>query len=109
MITRMEIDPAKERLIYGFFETYLELTEEEERKLMAEVEKLPEADEIMKLPISYEEKGIQKGKEIGKKEGEAQGVKKVAIEMLRNGLEVELIAKVTHMDVEEIKKFKEYL
>src|SRR5699024_2428276 len=39
MITRMEIDPAKERLIYGFFETYLELTEEEERKLMAEVEK----------------------------------------------------------------------
>src|SRR5699024_3313675 len=109
MITRMEIDPAKERLIYGFFETYLELTEEEERKLMAEVEKLPEADEIMKLPISYEEKGIQKGKEIGKKEGEAQGVKKVAIEMLRNGLEVELIAKVTHMDVEEIKKIKEQL
>src|SRR5699024_9314920 len=65
--------------------------------------------EIMKLPISYEEKGIQKGKEIGKKEGEAQGVKKVAIEMLRNGLEVELIAKVTHMDVEEIKKVKEQL
>src|SRR5699024_3193011 len=109
MITRREIDAAKERLIYGFFETYLELTEEEERKLMAEVEKLPEADEIMKLPISYEEKGIQKGKEIGKKEGEAQGVKKVAIEMLRNGLEVELIAKVTHMDVEEIKKIKEQL
>src|SRR5699024_5375393 len=70
MITIMETDPAKERLIYGLFEKYLELTEEEERKLMAEVEKLPEADEIMKLPISYEEKGIQKGKEIGKKEGE---------------------------------------
>jgi len=35
---------------------------------MEDVEKLPEAYEIMKLPISYEEKGIKKGKEIGKKE-----------------------------------------
>jgi len=25
MIIRMELDPAKERLIYGFFETYLKL------------------------------------------------------------------------------------
>ena len=76
---------------------------------MKEVEKLPEAEKIMELPISYEEKGIKKGKEIGKKEGEAQGVKKVAIEMLRKGLAVELIAEVTHMNIDEIKKIKEQL
>ena len=93
MITRMELDPAKERLIYGFFETYLKLTEEEEEKLMKEVEKSPEADEIMKLPISYEERGV----------------KKVALEMLRKGTSIDFIAEVTHMDVEEIKKLKEQL
>jgi len=93
MITRMELDPAKERLIYGFFETCLKLTEKEEEKLMEEVEKLPEADEIMKLPISYEERGV----------------KKVALEMLRKGTSIDFIAEVTHMDVEEIKKLKEQL
>src|SRR5690625_5177045 len=91
MITRMELDPAKERLIYGFFETYLKLTNKEEEKLMKEVEKLPEAELLKHLPISYEEKGIKKGREIERKE--------VAVEMLRKGLDIELIAEVTHMDI----------
>ncbi|HLR52988.1 MAG TPA: hypothetical protein VK072_08970 [Candidatus Avamphibacillus sp.] len=76
---------------------------------MAEVEKSPEAELLKNLPISYEEKGIKKGKEIGKKEGEAQGVKKVAIEMQRKELAVELIAEVTPMNVDEIRKLKEQL
>ncbi|WP_206207824.1 transposase [Virgibacillus profundi] len=95
MITRMQLDPD------GYFETYLKLTKEEEEQLMAEVEKLPEAEKIMEIPISYEEKG----KEIG----EAIGVKKVAIEMLKKGLNMDLIVEVTHMDIEEIKELKEQL
>ncbi|PAV27804.1 hypothetical protein CIL05_20180 [Virgibacillus profundi] len=101
MITRMQLDPAKQRLIYGYFETYLKLTKEEEEQFMAEVEKLPEAGKIMEIPISYEEKG----KEIG----EAIGVKKVAIEMLKKGSSIDFIAEVTHMDIEEIKELKEQL
>nr|WP_240510259.1 hypothetical protein [Virgibacillus profundi] len=97
MITRMQLDPAKQRLIYGYFETYLKLTKEEEEQLMAEVEKLPEAEKIKEIPISYEEKG----KEIGRKE--------VAIEMLKKGLNMDLIVEVTHMDIEEIKELKEQL
>jgi len=102
MITKMELDPAKERLIYGFFETYLKLTNEEEEQLMKEVEKLPEAELLKHLPISYEEKGIRKGI----KEGRKIERKEVAEEMLRKGLDIELIAEVTHMDVEEIEKMK---
>jgi predicted transposase YdaD len=101
MITRMKLDPARERLIYGFFETYLTLTEKEEEELMGEVEKLPEAELLKHLPISYEEKG--------KKKGEAKAKKEIAMEMLRKGLAVELIAEVTHMDSEEIRKLKEQL
>lgn len=105
MITRMELDPAKQRLLYGFFESYLKLTKEEEEQLMDEVNKLPEADKIFEIPISYEEKG----KEIGKEIGEEIGVRKVAVEMLKEGLDLNLIAKVTHLDIAEIKKLKQQL
>ncbi|WP_371817503.1 Rpn family recombination-promoting nuclease/putative transposase [Virgibacillus sp. MSJ-26] len=99
MITRMELNPAKERLIYGFFETYLQLTEEEEEELMKEVENLPkeEAEWIKELPISYEEKGKAKAK------------KEVAMEMLRKGLDMDLIAEVTHLDMKDVEKLKEQL
>src|SRR5690625_3132261 len=101
MIVRMKLDPARERLIYGFFETYLKLTEEEEEKLMKEIQKLPEADKIMELPISYEEKGIEKGIK--------KGVRKVALEMLKKGSSINYIAEVTHLDNDEIKKLQKEL
>lgn len=67
MMTRMELEPAKQRIVYGFFE----------------------------VPISYEEKG----KEIGKKEGEASALRQVAIEMLKEGLSEDPISKLTHLRV----------
>ncbi|WP_306798642.1 hypothetical protein [Oceanobacillus saliphilus] len=68
---------------------------------MKEIQNLPETEEIFEIPISYEEKGKEKGKEIGKKE--------VAMEMLKKGLSMDLIAEVTHLDIEEIEKLKEQL
>jgi len=85
----------------SFLKTYLKLTEEEEERLMEEVEKLPEAELLKDLPISYEEKG--------KKKGEAQAKKEIAMEMLRKGTGIDFIAEVTHMNVKEIKKLKEKL
>ena len=99
MITRMELNSAKQRIVYGFFEVYLKLTKQEEEQLMKEIEDLPEAERILEIPISYEEKGKELGKEIGKKE--------VAMEMLKKGLDVNLIAEVTHLNREEIEGLKE--
>lgn len=67
---------------------------------MAEIDKLPEEEKIniMDLPISYEEKGKEIGKEIGKKE--------VAVEMLKKGLDMELISDVTHIKIRRDKKAK---
>ena len=47
MVSRMELDPAKMELIYGFFETYLKLNEKEEKQMHEEINKLPreEADD----------------------------------------------------------------
>ncbi|MFD1606131.1 Rpn family recombination-promoting nuclease/putative transposase [Oceanobacillus luteolus] len=105
MITRMELDPARQRLIYGFFETYLKLSKKEEDKLMEEIRNLPEAEKILEIPISYEEKGKELGKEIGKEIGK----KEVATEMLKKGLSVELISDVTHLEVQEIERLKKQI
>ena len=68
---------------------------------MAEVNKLPEADKIFEIPISYEEKGKEIGKEIRTKE--------IAIQMLKKNLEVDFIAEVTELDIGEIEKLKQQL
>lgn len=106
MLTRMELDQAKQRSIYGFFETYLKLSEEEEERLMDEIKELPEADKILEIPISYEEKGKEIGMKIGKEVGKEIGKKEVAFEMLKEGLSLEFISKMTKISLEEIEKLK---
>lgn len=101
MLVRMQLDPARQRLIYGFFERYLKLTDEEEKVLMQEVNKLdPElASKIMELPISYEERG----KEIGRNEEK----RKIAQKMIKEGFQLNTIAKIIELPVEEIKLIME--
>ncbi|ASN06461.1 RpnC/YadD family protein [Virgibacillus necropolis] len=99
MLVKMEIDPARSELLNGFFETYLSLNKTEEEKLMEEINQLSqdESERILKLPNSWREKGIQEEKE------------KIALEMLKEGLSIELIAKVTHLGLDEIEELKRKL
>ena len=88
-----------------YFETFMRyifsaaknLTREDAAEIVKKVEKdYPEGSEIV-MTLA----------DILREEGEAQGVRKVALEMLRKGFTVELVAEITHMDVKEIKKLKE--
>ena len=72
---------------------------------MNEVNKLPEAEKIFEIPISYEEKG----KEIGRQVGSAIAMKKATIKMLNEELDIQLIAKVTGLDIKEIKEIQQEL
>lgn len=83
-------------------ETYLTLTESEEIELMEEIKQLnrDEASQILKLPNSWIEKGIEKGIQKGKLEEK----RKIALEMLKEGLSIEMIARVTNLDCEEVEK-----
>jgi predicted transposase/invertase (TIGR01784 family) len=103
MLVRMKLDPARAELINGFFETYLSLTEREEEELMEEIKQLnpSEAEQIIELPNSWREKG--------RKEGKLEGKREDALEMLKEGLSVELIAKITKLDLKEIEKLKSNL
>ncbi len=99
MLSRMKLNPAKMELLYGFFETYLRLNEEEERKMREEITKLPdqEVTQVLKLPNSYYEKGMEKGKE------------QLVLEMIKKGLSEELIAEIAKMDIEKVRGLKEKL
>ena len=72
---------------------------------MDEIKHMDEADKIMEIPISYEEKGMKKGIEKGK----GIGVREVALEMLKRGLTVEFLAEVTNLERKEIEELRKHL
>ena len=103
MLVKMKLNPAKAALINGFFETYLTLNKKEEEELMEEIKQLDqhEAEQIFELPNSWRDKG--------RKEGIQEGIRKVALEMLKKGLSIEFIAEVTKLDDKEILDLKRNL
>jgi len=58
MLVRLELDEAKQRLLMGFFETYVKLSDEEEQRLRNEVNQMEtkEKEQVLELLISYEQK-----------------------------------------------------
>ena len=117
MLVRLQVDPAKQRLLYGFFESYLNLSDEEEEKFMKEARQFDDADEILEIPISYEERGKKEGLEEGKKRGLEEGLEKglergkkeVALELLKKGLDINLIMEATKLSLDEIEQLKKQL
>lgn len=105
ILAKLKLSKEMNSLLIGFFESYLQLNEEEEDLLMEEARKLDHADEILELPISYEEKGKEIGKEIGRKEEKRQ----IALKLLRENVDDELIMKVTQLNKEEIEQLKQQL
>lgn len=109
MLTKLELNPAKMKLITGFFETYLQLREEEEQQLQEHVKKLHPQEEgkIMELMTSWEKKGMEKGMEKGKKEGMEKGKKEVAKKLLVMGMAIADISQATGLSEEEILSVKQ--
>ncbi|GIN70763.1 hypothetical protein J14TS2_12380 [Bacillus sp. J14TS2] len=84
---------------------------------MEEIQKLPDAEKIMELPISYEERGKiigrqegkQEGKREGKKEGKQEGKQEVALQMLKKDLSFDLIVELTQLDRREIERLQKLI
>jgi hypothetical protein len=85
MLVRMELDPARMTLLAGFFETYLSLNEAEERQLENEVGKIDEkeAEKMMEITTSWQEKGRIEGK----KEGILEGQVTILVRLLKKKFE----------------------
>ncbi|MED4840197.1 transposase, partial [Weizmannia sp. CD-2023] len=117
MLARMELDPAKMRLLHGFFDYYLKLNEKEEAEVMENIKMLDpdEAEQVLKLPNSYFDRGYKKGKEEGREEGREEERKEllqtipIAIKMLQEGMELQLIVEKTGLSQREVEKIKQQL
>ncbi|MGG3984933.1 DUF4351 domain-containing protein, partial [Heyndrickxia faecalis] len=107
MLARMELDPAKMRLLYGFFDYYLKLNEKEEAEVMENIKMLDpdEAEQVLKLPNSYFDRGYKKGKEEGREEGEER-LRRFIVNLLKNQVDVKVIAQASGLSEDEIMKIK---
>ena len=109
MLSRMELDPAKMELLYGFFETYLKLTETEEEQMIERISNLPdlkERESVLRLPNSYFDRGVKQGIEQGKKTGAEAAKQEVAQNLLSLGLSIEQIVEATGLSQETIEQLK---
>lgn len=125
MFLKMELSPAKARFIYGFFDKYLTLNQEEEEMLMTEMKEFDESEGLPYLPIAWEEiakkkgmeqglkegrqKGREEGREEGRQEGKLEGIEQVAVEMLKEGMAIPLIEKVTKLQLEKIEQLRKQI
>ncbi len=84
-------------LLYGFFDTYLQLNEEEEKQVLKEIENLENLSEeekevVRHLPNSYYEMGMKEGQQ------------EIIMKLLAKGMSISEIADVTELSKEKIKK-----
>src|SRR5690625_3610982 len=116
------ISESVTKFLYGFFDQYLKLTEEEEEELMTKIKHYGKTHKLPKLPIAIEERarergekrgleiGQKQGVEIGKKRGleigEKQTQEQIAMNMLKKDFDIELIAEVTGLSQKQIEKLK---
>jgi hypothetical protein len=91
LMVTLKLDRARMRMIAAFVDTYLRLNAEEEgrfQKSLSETEWMPrQKEEVMEIVTSWEQRGIDKGIVLGRKEGELNG--------LLNGLRTSLLDLLT--------------
>ncbi len=81
----------------------MKLDAKEEVEFMREINELKNEGEFTQLPNSWEDRGIRKGIE----QGIEAGKQEVALKMLKEGMPIDVITKVTDLDKETIQKLKE--
>lgn len=71
LLAHSKLDKARQRLISGFIDTYLRLTEEEQAQFEEELAHLTptEQEATMELTTSWKEEGLREGRQLGIQEG----------------------------------------
>jgi hypothetical protein len=88
LLTTLRLDPARMQLISGFVDTYLRLDTTEEQAFQAIIDTmgLTERGEVMEIVTSWEQKALEK----------------VALNLLREGMSIEAVARLTELTVERV-------
>ena len=88
LLTTLHLDPARMRIISGFVDIYLRLTEAENLIFQREIESAPQKtrETIMEIVTSWMEKGIAQGIQQGMQQGMQQGEATLVIRLLNRKL-----------------------
>lgn len=99
LLITLKLDPARMQLISGFVDTYLRLDVTEEQAFQAVVDTmgLTQREEVMEIVTSWEQKGAQRALE------------QVAVNLLREGMATDAIARVTGLTVEQVQQLQAQL
>ncbi|WP_276210460.1 hypothetical protein [Heyndrickxia coagulans] len=68
-----------------------------------------EAEQVLKLPNSYFERGYKKGLEEGVEKRRKELLQTIVVRMLKNGLDPQLIVEMTGLSQTEVEKIKQRL
>ena len=84
LLATLRLDPARMQLISGFVDSYLKLSEAENRLFVEQIAKIKpeEKEEVMQIVTSWMEEGIEIGLERGLEQGLEQGEKKGRVQLL---------------------------
>src|SRR5690625_3368654 len=102
ILQQANLNERELEFLYGFFHTYIKLTQEEEEKLMIKIKKNGKVHELPKLTNMFEERGHRIGKDMGEKQEKERRARK----MLKKEMNNELIEEITRLPKEEIQKLK---
>ncbi|MCC5619958.1 hypothetical protein [Nostoc sp. CHAB 5715] len=96
LLATLKLDPARMQLISGFIDTYLRLDNTEKQVFQAAISTmgLDEQEEIMEIVTSWQQSGAQKTRE------------EIALNLLREGLAIEVIIRVTGLTVEQVQQLR---
>jgi len=96
LLTTLKLDPARMQLISGFVDVYLNLNASEEEVFKATADRMGLTNEevYMEIVTSWERKAAQKTRD------------EIALNLLREGMAYEAIARVTGLTVEQVQQLQ---
>jgi len=95
LLTTLRLDPARMQMISGFVDTYLRLDTKEEQMFQSTIDtmELTQQEEVMEIMTSWEERKSEK----------------IAVNLLREGMTVEAIVRVTELTLERVQHLQAQL
>ncbi|MCC5604518.1 Rpn family recombination-promoting nuclease/putative transposase [Nostoc favosum] len=96
LLATLKLSPARMQLISGFVDTYLRLDDTEKQVFQAAISTmgLDEQEEIMEIVTSWQQEGAQKTRE------------EIALNLLHEGLAIEVITRVTGLTLEQVQQLQ---
>ncbi len=118
LLASLGLNPAQVQLISGFIDTYLKLSQTEQARFQAELDRIEprKQEEVMEIVTSWMEEGLQRGRQEGLEQGLEEGRRQEALALVLRQLarrvgemEAELQERIQALELVQIEDLGEAL